>query len=887
MQLIKPMKQSVLYKTYEFMRRYYLSVGVLSAFYFDEGGELCTEQHLWERIGKEYGNLPLDYSMPKPVGEMLVRGYAYAPPGTTVTGREVWVTVGGLSRKLYALGERYWRDVGLLGRKPSEPQPFSRLALNWQNAYGGAGFAQNPLGKGHAPIETADGQRVHLLPNLLDPQNPQQESGGDIRPVCFDTIPYEWPQRMSLAGNYGGDWKEKHFPGFPPDIEWRVFNCAQPEQRLPEGFFRGDEAFELGGMHPEQEVLRGTLPDIRSRVFLNFTGAPVVKNGEALFTELPTRLDTVTFFPDLKLGVLCWRGVSEVFSEDTIELGQMLVAYEKIADPQRPIEHYRGELESRRFQPGRVPVALMNETPLIPMGARSGFADMLAECQKLTNAPVFENAKRRVDKAMEDVGRLAQITNTQPQILQAAQDLPAMPDMSPDKIHDADFEGYFKKLGDYAQKKSAERDAALTAMTKTLGDELLTTPMPLFSAEKTVQALSAFEDLRSMPEMVAYNRVPPPQQLAQRFGELQELARVDERRNGHCKPKFRLRSDQEQAYLRARLQDDLRRGNPLRDREFSACDFSGMDFSGRDLRGIDLRSCILRGCNFSGADLRDAILSHADLRDATCDRANAAGCGLAGADLRKANFTDADLSGAGLGGAVLCGGTFCGARFDKAQLIDGDWSGADFSRASLQELQAIKTNFRGAVFSGAAIKRCGFIECPFDGCDLRGAELFRVAFVNLGVSGTSFREARLKRVIFSNQPAGDMRGCDFAGSRMETVNFQNNDLRGANFKLARLYRCCFLGADMRECCLRGCDARESIFRRCNLEGANVSAANLAGASLRLARLVRTDFTDSNLIQSDLLKSQLGQTVFRGAKLQRTIMQDWRPEDDYGRNGERT
>jgi len=60
----------------------------------------------------------------------------------------------------------------------------------------------------------------------------------------------------------------------------------------------------------------------------------------------------------------------------------------------------------------------MNEQPLIPVGARSGFADLMEECKKVAQAPIFANAKRRVDTAMKDVDRLVQITGTQEKVAQ-------------------------------------------------------------------------------------------------------------------------------------------------------------------------------------------------------------------------------------------------------------------------------------------------------------------------------------------------------------------------------------------------------------------------------------------------------------------------------------
>src|SRR5690606_41960708 len=51
--------------------------------------------------------------------------------------------VGELQKSLLVIGDRYW-----IGNEPTKPQPFSRLPISWNNAFGGDGHEKNPAGKG-------------------------------------------------------------------------------------------------------------------------------------------------------------------------------------------------------------------------------------------------------------------------------------------------------------------------------------------------------------------------------------------------------------------------------------------------------------------------------------------------------------------------------------------------------------------------------------------------------------------------------------------------------------------------------------------------------------------------------------------------------------------
>ena len=47
----------------------------------------------------------------------------------------------------------------------------------------------------------------------------------------------------------------------------QALHAAQEDQRLKEGYFRGDEPIMLENMHPTEPVIHSALPGIRMRLF--------------------------------------------------------------------------------------------------------------------------------------------------------------------------------------------------------------------------------------------------------------------------------------------------------------------------------------------------------------------------------------------------------------------------------------------------------------------------------------------------------------------------------------------------------------------------------------------------------------------------------------------
>ncbi|MFO0588972.1 MAG: DUF2169 domain-containing protein [Polyangiaceae bacterium] len=268
---------------------------------------------------------PSDLSPFKVRADVLLVGHAQAPAGgaaEVTVGFKFGAEESGFDRRLLVFGERSWQRVGP-ALKPSEPAVFLRMPLSYDHAFGGRGHATNPLGLGfesarNAPPpppknkpspKTSAAKKPALLPHLEDPNDRLRAPQQTPKPASFGPLPRtardDKPSR-SLADAY----------------DWTRHQAAPPEQRLP--FLRGDEPFEILGVHPKLPVLKGALPGVSVR-------CRAERHGGAK-EEIPMRLDTAFFDLDLGTLTLVWRGTIPVSDEREPDVSSVRLALGPIDD---------------------------------------------------------------------------------------------------------------------------------------------------------------------------------------------------------------------------------------------------------------------------------------------------------------------------------------------------------------------------------------------------------------------------------------------------------------------------------------------------------------------------------------------------------------------------
>lgn len=288
----------------------------------------------------------------KPLTDVLLRGHAYAP-GKGARVVETALRVGRVDKRVVAFGSRRL-EIGAGGRlDATNPEPFERMPLGWERAYGGRdelaeerlGFdpdlradlhrAEPPalLGRVSYPRNRRgrgfrlDLERERLeglsLPNLSDPHDPVlperllardsldwadrplAASYEPIDPLTFPRCAFAglWPERRpesTLAELRHGAMLEadlgRSVPLGRPDP--RAFQCA------PAGLavcrLEGGERMTMKHLHPSAPMFECELPRLRPKVVLE------PKNTRA--RKIDTVLGTVLIEPDEDRLTLTWAG---------------------------------------------------------------------------------------------------------------------------------------------------------------------------------------------------------------------------------------------------------------------------------------------------------------------------------------------------------------------------------------------------------------------------------------------------------------------------------------------------------------------------------------------------------------------------------------------------
>lgn len=110
-----------------------------------------------------------------------------------------------------------------------------------------------------------------------------------------------WPCRMKNMGTYDARWLRTRWPGLPDDADWRFFNEAQPQQRMPDGL-RGDEEVRLSGFFPDGTELHFRLPGARLQL-------EILRRGESDWKSHAVTADTLWLFPGQRTALLYWHAL--------------------------------------------------------------------------------------------------------------------------------------------------------------------------------------------------------------------------------------------------------------------------------------------------------------------------------------------------------------------------------------------------------------------------------------------------------------------------------------------------------------------------------------------------------------------------------------------------
>jgi hypothetical protein len=230
----------------------------------------------------------------KPFVDVIVNGHAVAPGGRKAERLLVEVRVGDVYKELLVNGDRRWRPGGVA---PGSPQPFDRMPIVYERAYGGydtraANPAQhkleprNPVGLGFQGLPPSDPAIQTEVPNVEYPDQQITSAKSRSDPAGLSVIGRHWQPRIGFAGTYDAAWTAEQFPLLPLDFDVRHFQTAPGDQQSRT--LKGGDDVDIRNMTPEGRW-RFSLPVLDVPVRLVYAE----RHGAAAL-----RMDTVILEPD-------------------------------------------------------------------------------------------------------------------------------------------------------------------------------------------------------------------------------------------------------------------------------------------------------------------------------------------------------------------------------------------------------------------------------------------------------------------------------------------------------------------------------------------------------------------------------------------------------------
>lgn len=806
-----------------------LVIACVAYFDFEQSvGALLDESRLWDDAAKCMpADAPLDEGFVKPRAEYLVYGSCFPEKGATGTrARDVLVRVGGLQKHLTVYGERFWR-----GDKHSDPAPFSRIPMTWENAFGGGEEDENPVGKGRAEVE--DG--LMPLPNIQRHGEYIASPKDSPRPVGLGAVLAAWPPRRALAGKYTRQWMENRFPARPADLAPEYFMCAQEDQRFA-GPLTGAEDFAIQGMHPEKSTVSGALPAIRCRVFVQRK-----QNGAAHFQELETQADTVTLFPEKERAAMTFRAVTLTMDEECADIDALLTVFEPLAEPEQPVEHYQS-LVNDALNPPPPPAPPASE-PQAPAPEKSAAAAPQLQAPAAKAAPLamaeLQETVAKVEAEAQLMLEKSGVSREEAEAFLAnIEQETAAESVQVSEGEAADSLQPLINIGDNIEKQAKE----ILQQSGTTEEDI----EAFLAKTETTKDASDFETL--FAEQLADPAVSEEMKAGLRdmikgaagvVAACSALSALGDKMGGEIKKAMHREASpppEDPAPppppQRLTVKDVLERH--ARGQSLSNTDLRDLDLSKQDLRGADFQGAMLQGAMFKQCNLADALFTGADCSDV---------------DFSQSDMEGANLSGALLENAKLLRIKGISLQAKEARFYGVDASESDFTGADLED----------ADFSGAVLNNANFRAAKAPRLRLYGAELKHADFTDATMINSRADEGT------------DAQDANFRAANMEFAGWRKARLSGVDLCGARLANANMSGCTMHGACLERVDGRDANFYKADLKSANMFEIELLRASLRRARLSGANLASANLKNADLLHCKVRSTSMRGANLENTVL----------------
>ena len=233
-----------------------LYVMAKAEFHVENGRLMLVEPQSPLKLQDEYQDTPhnsslkwaSDYHLCKSGTDVVILGDCINLQGNAIKQCDVDVHVGALHKTVRVFGDRIWQ-----GDRMSEPRPFQRMPILYENAFGGrvfaadnqvqTTFAANPVGLGFAGGRNLEQMQGERLPNVEDPSFLIQNINDEPMPAALGAIAPFWSGRAQFVGTYDEQWEQERAPYLPADFNRQFFRVASPGLKSEEYFLGGESVF--------------------------------------------------------------------------------------------------------------------------------------------------------------------------------------------------------------------------------------------------------------------------------------------------------------------------------------------------------------------------------------------------------------------------------------------------------------------------------------------------------------------------------------------------------------------------------------------------------------------------------------------------------------------
>ncbi len=235
-----------------------------------------------------------DFVPAKPATDIILNGYAHSPGRKMVNETDVTLKIGQIEKTLHIIGDCYW-EWDTENPVITEPEPFERIQLSYERAFGGENEPRNPVGCGY--IKGNKMGKKGKMPNIFSANATFSELMENQVPVGFGAIAPSWSPRRELAGTLDENWKRERYPLMPYDFNDAFYLCA-PEDQVFKGYLKGGEKVELYNLTPEG-LLAFTLPEVSIRMVTHFYGFESIEHKPVI--------NTVILEPEVSRLMIVWH----------------------------------------------------------------------------------------------------------------------------------------------------------------------------------------------------------------------------------------------------------------------------------------------------------------------------------------------------------------------------------------------------------------------------------------------------------------------------------------------------------------------------------------------------------------------------------------------------